>query len=129
MYLIFPESIIIPGVADRREDDDFEDWLTAALIENANQQHLNGTELSGRGITDLWMLEIAERTGKVWRGRFHVEFNQEDEEPLKNDSRLERGTGALSFSLDTDTGEMRFIPKPDRARADGNGPSEQCGLR
>jgi hypothetical protein len=39
MYLIFPESIIIPEVADRREDDDFEDWLTAALIENANQQH------------------------------------------------------------------------------------------
>jgi hypothetical protein len=129
MYLIFPESIIIPEVADRREDDDFEDWLTAALIENANQQHLNGTELSGRGITDLWMLEIAERTGKVWRGRFHVEFNQEDEEPPKNDSMLERGTGALSFSLDTDTGEMRFIPKPDRARADGNVPSEQCGLR
>jgi hypothetical protein len=40
MYLIFPESIIIPEVADRREDDDFEAWLTAALIENANQQHL-----------------------------------------------------------------------------------------
>jgi hypothetical protein len=30
MYLIFPESMIIPEVADRREDDDFEDWLTAA---------------------------------------------------------------------------------------------------
>jgi hypothetical protein len=125
MYLIFPESIIIPEVADRREDDDFEDWLTAALIENTNQQHLNGPELSGRGITDLWLLEIAERTGKVWRGRFHVEFNQEDEEPPKNGSTLEQGTGALSFSLDTDTGEMRFIPKPDRARANPNSPSEQ----
>jgi hypothetical protein len=124
MYLIFPELIIIPEVVDRREDDDFEDWLTAALIENANQQHLNRTELSGRGITDLWMLEITGRAGKVWRGRFHVEFNQKDEEPLKNGRTLEQGTGALSFSLDTDTGEMRFIPKPDPARANGNGPSE-----
>ena len=124
MYLIFSESIIIPEVADRREDDDFEEWLTAALIENANQQQLNAAELSGRGITDLWMLEITGRTGKVWRGKFHVEFNQKDEESLKNGSTLEQEPGALSFSLDTDTGEMRFIPKPDRARANGNGPSE-----
>lgn len=54
MYLIFPESMVIPEVAERREDDDFEDWLTAALIESASQQHLNGVEASARGVTDLW---------------------------------------------------------------------------
>jgi hypothetical protein len=124
MYLIFPESMIIPEVVDRREDDDFEDWLTAALIENANQQQLNGIDPSARGITDLWMLEIGERTGKVWRGRFHVEFNREDEEP-PNGSMLEQGTSVLSFSLDTDTGEMRFTPKPDPGGANGNASSEQ----
>jgi hypothetical protein len=87
MYLIFPESMIIPEVADRREDDDFEDWLTAALIENTNELHLNGIEPSAPGFTDLWMLEIAERTGNVWRGRFHVEFNKEGKELPKNDVR------------------------------------------
>jgi hypothetical protein len=34
MYLILPESMILPEVDERREDKDFEDWLTAALIEN-----------------------------------------------------------------------------------------------
>jgi hypothetical protein len=29
MYLILPESMIIPEVNDRLEDSDFEDWLTA----------------------------------------------------------------------------------------------------
>ena len=73
MYLIFSESVIIPAVADRREDDDFEDWLVAELIDSTNQEHLNGIEPSARGITDLWMLEIAERTetwhGPSWRGQ------------------------------------------------------------
>ena len=116
--------MIIPEVADRREDDNFEDWLTAALIENTNQQHLNGIDASAGAITDLWMLEIAERTGKVWRGRFYVEFNKEDDELPENDSTLEQVTGVLSFSLDTNTGEMRFSPKPDPARANGNGSTE-----
>jgi len=58
MYLIFPDSMIIPEVASRREDNHFEDWLTATLIENTNRQQQNGPESSLRGITDLWMLEI-----------------------------------------------------------------------
>jgi hypothetical protein len=33
MYLIFLESMIIPEVIDPREDNGFEDWLTAAVIE------------------------------------------------------------------------------------------------
>lgn len=106
MYLIFPESMIIPEVSNRREDYDFEDWLTAALIENANQDGLNGNASSARGITDLWMLEIAERNGRVWRGNFHVEFDQEEEQTAKTASMPEPGNGVLSFSLDTATGEM-----------------------
>jgi hypothetical protein len=106
MYLIFPESMIIPEVSNRREDYDFEDWLTAAVIENANQDGLNGNASSARGITDLWMLEIAERNGRVWRGNFHVEFNQEEEQTSKTASMPEPGDGVLSFSLDTATGEM-----------------------
>jgi hypothetical protein len=106
MYLIFSESMIIPEVSNRREDYDFEDWLTAAVIENANQDGLNGNASSARGITDLWMLEIAERNGRVWRGNFHVEFNQEEEQTSKTASMPEPGDGVLSFSLDTATGEM-----------------------
>ena len=106
MYLIFPESMIIPEVSDRREDYDFEDWLTAALIENANQDGLNGNASSARGITDLWMLEIAERKGRVWRGNFHVEFDQGEEQTSKKASIPEPGDAVLSFSLDTATGEM-----------------------
>jgi hypothetical protein len=106
MYLIFTESIIIPEVSNRREDYDFEDWLTAALIENANQDGLNDHVSSTRGITDLWMLEIAERNGRVWRGNFHVEFDQGEAKTSKQASIPEPGDGVLSFSLDTATGEM-----------------------
>jgi hypothetical protein len=105
--------------------EEFGDWLTAALIENTNELHLNGIEPSAPGFTDRWMLEIAERTGNVWRGRFHVEFNKEDKELPKNDSTLEQLTGVLSFSLDANTGEMRFTPGPHPRGADGNGSSEQ----
>ena len=110
MYLIFPESMIIPEVADRTGDSNFEDWLTAAVIENASQEDSNGSASSAHGITDLWMLEIAKRTGKIWRGQFHVEFNQEAEEATKNTGMLDEGTGVFAFSLDTATGEMRFTP-------------------
>jgi len=108
MYLIFPDSIIIPEVASRREDNHFEDWLTATLIENTNQQQQNGPEPRLRGITDLWMLEIAERKGKTWMGTFQVKFEGEDQEPNGGDSRLDQRADILSFSINTDTGEMKF---------------------
>ncbi len=74
MYLIFPESMIIPEVAARCEDNHFEDWLTTALIENTNQRQEGDGESCLPGITDLRMLEIAERNGKTWFGKFQVEF-------------------------------------------------------
>ena len=75
MFLLFPESIMIPEMIERLRDSDFEDWLTAALIDSANQQSASepspsDQQLSRSGVTDLWMLEIAERTGNVWRGQF-----------------------------------------------------------
>ena len=100
--------MVIPEVASRREDNHFEDWLTATLIENTNQQQKNNPESSLRGITDLWMLEIAERKGKTWMGTFQVKFETADQGTISNDSSSDQPTGVLSFSINTDTGEMKF---------------------
>jgi hypothetical protein len=108
MYLIFPESMIIPEVAARCEDNHFEDWLIAALIENTNQRQEGDGESCLPGITDLWMLEIAERNGKTWFGKFQVEFETGAQGRRATHSRPDPGTGVLFFSLNTDTGEMRF---------------------
>ena len=108
MYLIFPDSMIIPEVASRREDSHFEDWLTATLIENTNQERKDDSESCLPAITDLWMLEIAERNGKTWTGRFQVEFETEAQELQGKHGRSDETTGVLFFSIDTDTGEMRF---------------------
>ena len=108
MFLIFPESMIIPEVAARREDNHFEDWLTTALIESTNQRQEGAVESCLPGITDLWRLEIAERNGKTWFGKFQVEFETGAQGRRAAQSRPEPGTGVLFFSLKTDTGEMRF---------------------
>jgi hypothetical protein len=110
MYLILPESMIIPEVIDRREDNDFEDWLTASVIENTNQQGDNDDRSSSPGYTDLWMLEITQRNGRIWSGSFRVESSAEARAGSQNTGTLEDATGVLSFFLDTDTGEMRFNP-------------------
>lgn len=114
MYLIMPESMILPEVPDRREDNDFEDWLTAALIENTNQQ-AKTDDKSSPGFTDLWMLEITRRAGRIWNGNFRVEFSTQTGDGSRSAEILEDGTRVLSFCLDTDTGEMRFsseLPEP-----------------
>jgi hypothetical protein len=108
MYLILPESMIIPEILDRREDNDFEDWLTASLIENTNQQAENDDRSSSPGFTDLWMLEITQRAGRIWNGNFRVEFSTAMKGGSRSAAMLEDGTGVLSFCLDTNTGEMRF---------------------
>jgi hypothetical protein len=91
MYLIFPDSMTIPEVASRREDNHFEDWLTATLIENTNQDQKN-PESSLRGITDLWMLEIAERNGKTWMGTFQVKFETGAQESKVSDRESDEMT-------------------------------------
>jgi hypothetical protein len=112
MFLIFPHSMIIPEALERLEDSNFEDWLTAAVIEKASQpppeeQRRNGSHPLANGITDLWMLEIAERTGKIWTGKFQVELNGKEREDLRETSP-EPLENQLSFELDTQTAEITF---------------------
>jgi hypothetical protein len=113
MFLIFPRSMIIPEVLEHLEDADFEDWLTAALIENANRRpagnlSTNGTHPPSNGIADLWMLEIAKRTGKVWRGKFQVEFNTKNAEHSLDVHMREHRPGEILFALDTESAEITF---------------------
>jgi hypothetical protein len=113
MFLLFPASITIPESLERLRDSDFEDWLTAALIESVNQQSLvqpnsSDEEASSRGATDLWMLEIPERTGKIWRGSFRVEFETESNGEAQNVSLPEPQGEVMSFALNTTTGEIKI---------------------
>jgi hypothetical protein len=121
VYLIFPESVIIPEVAERQDDAYFEDWLTVALIENTNQPDMANGSASSPGVIDLWMLEITERSAGLLTGHFQVEFNKENAEIPTNAKILEDGTGLVSFLLDTNTGEMRLTSaKPAVSRSRGN---------
>jgi hypothetical protein len=54
------------------------------------------------------MLEKAERNGKTWVGKFQIEFETEAQGRRATHSRPDPKTGVLFFSLNTDTGEMRF---------------------
>jgi hypothetical protein len=115
MFLIFPRSMVIPEILEHLRDDDFEDWLTAALIENANQQpaggqRANDTHLSPTGFADLWMLEIAKRTGKVWRGKFQVEPNRDNGEHSHDVHMSKHRSGEVLFALDTESAEITFNP-------------------
>jgi hypothetical protein len=115
MYLTLPTSMIVPDALERLEDPNFEDWLTAALIETASQAPseqlgADGSHNLTPGITDLWMLEIAERNGKIWTGKFQVELNGRNGEPAQTDSLMEHRSGELSFALDTRTAKITFHP-------------------
>src|ERR1700747_3798795 len=122
MFLLFPESIMISEMLERLRDIDFEDWLTAALIDSASQQSAseassNDQQLSRSAVTDLWMLEIAERTGNIWRGSFHVEF-ENDSDGAGEDVSLEESDGeVMSFAINTNTGEVRVHPHKRRTAA------------
>lgn len=115
MHLTFPPSMIIPEALERLGDPNFEDWLTAALIESASQAPseqlgANGSHYLARGITDLWMLEIAGRNGKIWTGKLQVELNGWDGAEPHTDSSMEHRSGELSFALDTRTAKITFHP-------------------
>jgi hypothetical protein len=116
MFLLFPESMMMPEMLERLRDPDFEDWLTAALIDSANQQSAsepspNDQQLSRSAVTDLWMLEIGERTGNTWRGSFHVEFETGNNSETEDTNPEEAGGEVMSFAINTDTGEIRIDPR------------------
>jgi hypothetical protein len=123
MFLIFPRSMIIPEILEHLEEGDFEDWLTAALIENATPEPLqdlpaNGAHSSPDGIADLWMLEITERTGKIWRGKFQVEFTAERGEHPYDVHLMENAPAEFLFNLDTESAEITFNPDAGRRNYD-----------
>jgi hypothetical protein len=103
--------MIIPEILDYLEETDLEDWLTAAFIENQKQlplDHLcsNGGHRSASRLPDIWMVELTSRTGKLWNGRFNVEFSEERRNGTE--PSIENQTGELQFTLDTETAEVTF---------------------
>jgi len=108
MLLNIPTSMIIPEILERLEDADFQDFLTAAFIETASQlppEHLDASngDASAVGCADIWMVEITERTGKVWKGKFQVEFAEEPGGNSNGMPRTEHRYGELRFALDTES--------------------------
>ena len=105
--------MIIPEILEYLDQADLEDWLTAAFIENESQLPLddlctNGGFRSASRIPDIWMVELTDRTGKLWNGRFNVEFSEERKNDLEAEPKIERQTGELLFTLDTETAEVTF---------------------
>ena len=105
--------MIIPEILEYLEEADLEDWLTAAFIENESQLPLddlctNGGYRSASRIPDIWMVELTNRTGKLWNGRFNVEFSEERRNGPETEKRVESQTGELLFTLDTETAEVTF---------------------
>jgi hypothetical protein len=105
--------MIIPEILGYLEEADLEDWLTAAFIENESQLPLDqlctdGGYRSRSHTPDIWMVELTNRTGKLWNGRFNVEFSKEHRNGLETEARVESQTGELLFTLDTETAEVTF---------------------
>ena len=112
--------MIIPEILEYLNDADLEDWLTAAFIENESQLPLdglctNGGFRSASRIPDIWMVELTDRTGKLWNGRFNVEFSEERKNGPETEPRIERHTGLLRFTLDTETAEVTFKADPSNS--------------
>ena len=106
--------MIIPEILEYIEDADLEDWLTAAFIENVHELPLealctNGGYPSASRAVDIWMVEITDRTGKVWNGKFNVEFFAESKNGSETEHRAEHQTGELLFTLDIETGQVSFV--------------------
>ena len=121
MFLVLPQSMVIPEALERLEDDNFGEWLIAALIEAASQpavqdQFFYNAHQQATGITDLWMLEIAERRGKVWTGKFQVQINGGEEERPEADNLIELPVEELSFAFNTTTAEIAFRLVPELGR-------------
>jgi hypothetical protein len=121
MFLVLPPTMVIPEALERLGDENFEDWLTTAVIDAANQPMIedrssNHVDLPARGITDLWMLEIAERRDKVWTGKFQVQINGGEEEAPEPDHLMETPAEELSFAFNTATAEITFHLIPELGR-------------
>ena len=106
--------MIIPEILEYIEDADLEDWLTAAFIEHVHELPLealctDGGYPSASRAVDIWMVEITDRTGKVWAGKFNVEFFEESKNRSETEHRAEHQTGELFFTLDIETAQVSFV--------------------
>ncbi|HET6844666.1 MAG TPA: hypothetical protein VFK06_23730, partial [Candidatus Angelobacter sp.] len=72
----------------------------------------HGGYRSASRIPDIWMVELTDRTGKLWNGRFNVEFSEERKNGPETETRIERQTGEVRFTLDTETAEVTFKADP-----------------
>jgi len=113
----FFAPMIIPEILEYLDEADLEDWLTAAFIENESQLPLddlctNGGHRSASRIPDIWMVELTNRSGKLWNGRFNVEFSEERKNGLGAEAKVEPHTSELQFTLDTETAEVTFKTDP-----------------
>jgi|GEM_PF-1761668 hypothetical protein len=113
-------SINIAEILEYLEDADFEDWLTAALIENASRiplRHLCVHGACGSEICslDVWMVEITQRTGKIWNGKFQVEFDEVQRGFSQAELSSEHRSGEIFFTLDTASAEIVFVTNVDGA--------------
>jgi hypothetical protein len=51
---------------------------------------------------------LTNRRGKHWSGRFNVEFLVEQQSSDNAEPKVERKTGEISFTLDTETAKVTF---------------------
>jgi hypothetical protein len=113
-----PLSIDIPEILEYLERADFEHWVTAAFFENANRmplRHLrsNGDYRSEIRSVDVWMVEITQRTGKIWSGKVQVEITEVRSGGSKAELSTEHRYAELFFTLNTESGEFAFVTNVD----------------
>jgi hypothetical protein len=113
-----PVSINIGEILKYLEDADFEDWLTAALLDNAGRmplRHLcaHGAYRSEIRSVDVWMVEVTRRTGKIWNGKFQVEFAEVQSGGSKAELSTEQRSAELFFALDTESADIVFVRNVD----------------
>ena len=113
MFLVFPKSMMIPEILEHLEAPDFDDWLTATLIEKGSQElpgdmGFNGNHLSPMGMADLWMLEVAQRAGRVWKGKFQVTFAKTNGQQPDSVRLMEQEAGEVHFAFDVTSAEITF---------------------
>jgi len=105
--------MFIPEILEHLEGADLEDWLTLAFIERQRQlplEHLcsNGGYRSTDSMPHIWMLELTHRLGKHWSGRFNIEFFEEQKNGDHVQPTVERKSGEMLFTLDTETAKVTF---------------------
>jgi hypothetical protein len=108
-------SIKIPEILEYLERADFEHWLTAAFFENAIRMPLRrlcsyGDYHSEIRSVDAWMVEITQRTGKIWSGKVQAEITEVWSGGSQAELSTEHRCAEIFFALDTESGEFAFRP-------------------